>query len=43
MNSNAANAVSRRQFLQNSGVGFGSLALSWLLQQEQAQALGASS
>jgi len=40
MNSNAANAVSRRQFLQNSGVGFGSLALSWLLQQEQAQALG---
>jgi Protein of unknown function (DUF1501) len=31
--------ISRRQMLQQSGVGFGSLALSWMMQQESSAAL----
>src|SRR5688500_17119225 len=32
-------AFSRRRFLAESGMGFGSIALAWLLQQEQAGAI----
>ncbi len=34
-------AASRREFLQTSGVGFGGVALDWLLHKEQSQAAGA--
>ncbi|MGY8690106.1 MAG: DUF1501 domain-containing protein, partial [Verrucomicrobiales bacterium] len=33
-------SLNRREFLQHSGVGFGALALQWMLQQEQAHAAG---
>ncbi len=32
--------VARREFLQTSGVGFGGVALNWLVQQDRAQAAG---
>ena len=36
--SNAAAMNSRRQFLQQGGVGLGAIALNWIVQQDQAKA-----